>query len=401
VTIVHGVAVGANTINNILSQNNNNGQSNNSGQDKNNGHPDKDNTVQGTHDDLADLEANQANKRKVGQGPAIESTKKTEQRARTARRRIRNLQDALEEQGKRLEALALLQQLESLGDPVILMRIGALQYELERWDESEATLLKAIKADPNIWVTHFYIGLVYRGQGRLEMAEAAFLQALKNEESSGTLNLLGLVQLGLGHKELAQKSFRRALVVDSHDEEVMYNLATTLDSDARPEAIALFESALEIDPQYSLAHRELGWLHRRGGEFLEAEYHIRRALELDPDDGWCNIYLGNLMWQVGDLEKAELAFQRAIDIWPQWGVGYWCLAHFLECQGQLAKAESLYKKAIEVDPADAQANWRLGNYLKNIGDYDGAKKYLNNALELYPDDKRVREALTNLENEVP
>lgn len=306
--------------------------------------------------------------------------------------------DALEERGERLEALALLQQLESLGDPIILTRIGALQYELERWDEAEATLLAAVKTDPNIWVTHFYIGLVYRDQGRLEMAEAAFLQALKNEESSGTLNLLGLVQLGLGYKELAQKSFRRALAVDSHDEEVMYNLATTLDSDARPEAIALFESALEIDPQYSLAHRELGWLHRRGGEFLKAEYHIRRALELDPDDGWSNIYLGNLMWQVGDLEKAERAFQRAIEIWPDGAVGYWCLAHFRECQGQPTGAESLYKKAIDVDPADAQANWRLGNYLRNIGDNEGAKRYLTNALELVPTDKRVKEALASLKN---
>jgi hypothetical protein len=55
--------------------------------------------------------------------------------------------DALEEQGKHQEALALLLQFESLGNPIILTRIGALQYELERWDESEATLLKAIKAD--------------------------------------------------------------------------------------------------------------------------------------------------------------------------------------------------------------------------------------------------------------
>ncbi len=306
--------------------------------------------------------------------------------------------DALEEQGKRLEALELLQRLPSLEDPVVLTRIGALQYDLERWGEAEATLLHALNVDPNLWPTHFYLGLTYHAQGRLEAAEGALQHALKNNESSATLNVLGVVQLELGMKELAQESFRRALVVDSHDEEALYNLATTLDGNSRNEALALFERAIEIDPNYSLAHRELGWLFRRTGEFAEAEYHLRRAIELSTCDGWSYIYLGNLMWQVGDLENAEESFRRAIEIWPQRGVGYWCLGHFLERLNRLKEAENLYNKAIEVDPADSQANWRLGSYLKNIGDYERAKNYLSTAVELDPADKRIREALASLEN---
>jgi tetratricopeptide (TPR) repeat protein len=190
--------------------------------------------------------------------------------------------DALEERGKRVEALELLQRLQSLEDPVVLTRIGALQFHLERWGEAEATLLKALKADPNLWVAHFYLGLVYRAQGRLEAAEASLQHALKQNESSSTLNVLGVVQLELGLKELAQESFRRALVADPRDAEVLYNLATTLDVNSRNEAVALFERAIEVDPEYSLAHRELGWLHRRAHEFPEAEYHLRRAIELNP-----------------------------------------------------------------------------------------------------------------------
>jgi hypothetical protein len=59
--------------------------------------PDKDNTVQGTQDDLADLEANQANQRKVDQGNAINSVEKSKQKAKTSLKRIRNLQDALDD----------------------------------------------------------------------------------------------------------------------------------------------------------------------------------------------------------------------------------------------------------------------------------------------------------------
>lgn len=181
--------------------------------------------------------------------------------------------DALEEGGKRVEALELLQRLQSLDDPVVLTRIGALQFDLARWGEAEATLLRALKADPNLWVAHFYLGLVYRAQGRLEAAEATLQHAVEQSESSITLNVLGVVQLELGLKELAQESFRRALVADPRDAEVLYNLATTLDVNSRNEAVALFESAIEVDPKYSLAHRELGWLHRRAQEFPEAAYH--------------------------------------------------------------------------------------------------------------------------------
>lgn len=305
--------------------------------------------------------------------------------------------DVLEEQGKREEALELLQRLQPTNDAIVLTRIGALQSDLERWDEAEATLLQAVKVDPDLWVAHFYLALVYRAQGRLEAAEATLQDAVRINESSITLNILGVVQLELGLRQLAQESLRRAVVENPLDEEALYNLATTLDSNSRDEAVALFEKAIEIDPNYSLAHRELGWSLRQARQFPEAEYHLRRSIELSPDDGWSYIYLGNLMWEVGDSESAEASFRRAIEIWPQRGVGYWCLAHFLECHSRLKEADSLYRKAIEVDPTDAQANWRLGNYLKNIGDYERAKKYLTSAVELDPTDKRVTEALASLE----
>lgn len=69
--------------------------------------------------------------------------------------------DALEQQGKRLEALELLQNLRST-DPIVLTRIGALQSDLERWEEAEATLLHAVTVDADLWAAHFYLGLVSR-----------------------------------------------------------------------------------------------------------------------------------------------------------------------------------------------------------------------------------------------
>jgi tetratricopeptide (TPR) repeat protein len=61
------------------------------------------------------------------------------------------------------------------------------------------------------------------------------------------------------------------------------------------ESNELFREAVEIDPEYAIAHRELGWALRRLDQYPEAERHIRRAIELDDLDEWVHIYLGNLL----------------------------------------------------------------------------------------------------------
>lgn len=81
VVATHGALVGLNTISNFFSSSKND-------------HPQTDkNTVEGTQDQLDDISANQANKRKAGQPDAIGSTEKSKQRADTALKRIKSLED--------------------------------------------------------------------------------------------------------------------------------------------------------------------------------------------------------------------------------------------------------------------------------------------------------------------
>jgi Flp pilus assembly protein TadD len=100
-------------------------------------------------------------------------------------------------------------------------------------------------------------------------------------------------------------------------------------------AIDLFEKAIEVDPEYTSAHRELGWaLSRLEGKDVEAEYQVRRAVELNDEDGWAHIYLGNILWQREDLSSAEQSFKRAVEVWMEIAVPYRRLALFYEYQGK-------------------------------------------------------------------
>lgn len=306
--------------------------------------------------------------------------------------------ELLESQGSLLEAMqVLLCALKLREDSSILLSLGSLAIDLERWTEAEEFLLSALKLDSNAPEVFAYLGLLYRAQGRLEAALKSFSTAARKEPSAAIFTLLGAAQGELDLTSEAKDSYRKAISIDPAHEEAYYNLATLLRDDAKDEAITLLERAIDINPNNAAAHRELGLLLRRSDQFPEAEYHLRRAIELDTTDGWAHIYLANMLWACRDFSSAEDAYKKAIEVWPDRGVPYWSFAHFQECQGEPAEAATLYKKALQIDPGDAQANWRFGSYLKDQGKYQEARHYLRSALELDPDDERPKVVLSEME----
>jgi Tfp pilus assembly protein PilF len=158
--------------------------------------------------------------------------------------------------------------------------------------------------------------------------------------------------------------------------------------------VELFERAVALDPEYAMAHRELGWaLSREKEKDAEAEYHLRRAVELNDEDGWAHIYLGNIRWRRGDLSSAEQSFRNAIEVWPEIAIPYWCLALFYEYVGRTEDAIRLYQQGVAVDPDDVQANKMFGIYLNDQGETERARAYIERALALNPEDKSLVEIL--------
>jgi tetratricopeptide (TPR) repeat protein len=303
----------------------------------------------------------------------------------------------LEALGLKNEALEVLRQASRQSDdPIVLTRLGALATDLELWLEAEEALQKAIELEPGFTLALFYLGLLYKDEGRFADAFKSLSKAATDEPSGNTFNVLGVIQIQLDLIDEAEASFRKAISLDPEHEEAYYNLATTLRNQNNDEAIRLLGKAIDIDPNYALAHREIGFLLRINERFLEAEYHLRRAIEIAPSDGWTYIYLGNLLWTTERFAEAESAFQKAVEVSPEQSVSYWSLAHYLEMTGRSLEARKLYQKAIEVDPSDLQANWRFANYLKNTGENETAKLYLRRLLELDPNDERAASTLAAL-----
>jgi protein O-GlcNAc transferase len=279
-------------------------------------------------------------------------------------------------------------------DPVFLCEFASLAMKLEKWSDAEEALVTAGNLAPELPNPHTLLGFLHFERGTLEKAVSCFQKSLAIEPSASVFTSLGAVQLELGFAEDARASLEEAIRIDVDYEEAYYNLGLSY-KDTKPlVAIELFEKAVELDPEYVQAHRELGWaLSRLEGKEAEAEYHVRRAIELNDGDGWAHIYLGNILWQGKDLNAAEQSFEKALKVWSATAVPYWCLALFYENQERKDEAERLYQQGLDLDPDDPQTNKLFGIYLKDIGEPAKAKTYLERAHALDPKDQSITEML--------
>jgi len=140
------------------------------------------------------------------------------------------------------------------------------------------------------------------------------------------------------------------------------------DPDGAAEAIQLFEKAIELDPDYGLAHALLASLHWRKWEndfgntdtsLDQALAFATRAVELDKTHSTCVAILGQTYLRRRSFDLALEHGQRAVELNPnnQWNVAdMGCILIYV---GQVEKGLVLFKRAKELDPYfDPPWYWR-------------------------------------------
>ena len=84
------------------------------------------------------------------------------------------------------------------------------------------------------------------------------------------------------------------------------------------EAIAHFQKALQIKPDFAEAHYNLGNALLQKGKVDEAIAHFQRALQIKPDYAEAHYNLGNALLQKGNVDEAIAHFQKALQIKPDY-----------------------------------------------------------------------------------
>lgn len=168
----------------------------------------------------------------------------------------------------------------------------------------------------------------------------------------------------------------------------------------------MFRRAIEIDPQYALAHAGVAdccsflahWFQDTEEEanIREADRFSRRAIELAPELGQAHASRGFALFLLKRLEDAQREFQLAIELDPgQYDARYF-QARACYQQGELERAAELFEEAARAREDDHEAGYFAAQTYSALGRTDEAEAayrrvlpVIERHLELNPDDARA------------
>jgi tetratricopeptide (TPR) repeat protein len=155
------------------------------------------------------------------------------------------------------------------------------------------------------------------------------------------------------------------------------------------EAIAQYQEALRIDPEYVDAHINLGGALLRAGRQDEAISHFQNALQIKPDNAEAHNNFGIALREKGRVGEAITQYQIALQINPGYAEAQFNLGNALGQDGRLDDAISHYQEALRIKPGYMDAQFNLGNALLQKGIADEAVAHLQTALKINPNNAGI------------
>lgn len=195
-----------------------------------------------------------------------------------------------------------------------LVRLWMLHKQFEEAHHLLAAKLDTLGETPELYLV---LGLLYREVGAPYEALRAFERAVALREEGAQAHFYLGAQLERLHRaQEARQELRRTITLDPNHADAL-NYLGYIDAEAGvnlPEAKALIERALALDPENGAYEDSLGWVYYRLGKMEEALRHLERAAQLLGSDPTIFEHLGDVYFTQGDLQKAEAAWQKALGV---------------------------------------------------------------------------------------
>ncbi|MBF0179509.1 MAG: tetratricopeptide repeat protein [Magnetococcales bacterium] len=222
--------------------------------------------------------------------------------------------------------------------------LGILLMELRRLDEAEAAFREALRQRPDYRDGCYNLAMLLLARDRRQEAEPFLQRVVRLDPGHGLAwNNLGVVLKTRGAFAEAEAAYRCAIALLPNGADNHYNLANLLTTDKRPaEAEAAFRQTLRLAPRHARAMTNLGVLLAGEHRATEAETLYRQALAIEEDEEtWYN--LGILLKEEQRLPEAEAAYRRALALLPDSCRVIWNLSLLLLSQGRYEEGWPLHE----------------------------------------------------------
>lgn len=151
---------------------------------------------------------------------------------------------------------------------------------------------------------------------------------------------------------------------------------------------AYLQKALEINPNYTGAIRDLSENLEHQGKYEEALSLLTEAVQHHQLDEVMHVYLADLQWRMGMEEAAFRQMTTAIELDPDYGWAWNRLKEWSETLGREEEAEALAARILKQRPGDSRAWLQMAKLAR---DFNWAKECIEQAIELAPADILYRQ----------
>ena len=121
----------------------------------------------------------------------------------------------------------------------------------------------------------------------------------------------------------------------------------------------LWTDTLQKNPNCWMAHSNLGNALFQKGHVDEAIAHYQKALQIKPDYAEACYNLGNVLLKMGSVDEAIVHFQKALQIKPDYVEAHNNLGRALFQKGSVDEAIAHYQKALQIKPDNAEVQNNL------------------------------------------
>ncbi len=218
----------------------------------------------------------------------------------------------------------------------------------------------------------------------------------KNPTSWMAQSNLGMIMADDVALDDAIAHYQEALRLKPDYPEALNNLGNAWRAQGKlDDALALYTTALQLEPEFAQTHNNLGMALAAKGSTDEAISHLMEAVRLRPDYVVAHDNLGVALVNAGKLDEAIAQHTAAVRLKPDDPQLHYNLGVALAKRGEIKEAMAEYSDVLRLQPTDARAHNNLALLLAAQGRNEEAAQHFTAALHAHPDDP---EAHTNLGN---
>ena len=161
-------------------------------------------------------------------------------------------------------------------------------------------------------------------------------------------------------------------------------------------AIAAYQTAIQLEPNFADAYGGLGVIYWRTGDLDAAIRHCQKAIKIAPENIEFHQNLTQIYWQKGMYDRAAIGYRIILELNPSDENALHHLGIILLSKQEYDEAISCFQKVLQLNPDNALTHGALGTAYYKLGEEGPAIHEFREVLRLDPQNQNAREMLERL-----